>query len=1282
MTENTAEDGGRGLSAQGESAKAELQSNDPPTVRSRPGSTGSTPTPGPRPNVSLPEPGMVVDTFEIQEAIGAGGMGAVFRALDIRLHRLVALKILPPEQATDPEVLQRFYHEGQAAAQLDNENIARVYTVGSDQTFHFIAFEYIEGTTIRQRVEERGPLSVSEAINYTLQIAGALVHAAERGVVHRDIKPSNIIVTPQGRAKLVDMGLARRFERGGDHSLTQSGMTLGTFDYISPEQARDPRDVDVRSDLYSLGCTLFHMLTGRPPFPDGTVLQKLLQHQEDSPPDVRALNPQVPAELGAVLTRLMAKNRERRYQTPELLVRDLLTVAGSLGLRSVSPEGLVWMSASGRPSWEHHLIWALPTAALVAIVGVLLWWGREPEQAPLPFAPEAEPAVTTTQTGARPQAVGPSGAAAPAAAPGQSAKVAGSQPPAVAAAAVARPGLFTVASGEDLARVIAEAPSGSTVVLTDNGPFDLRLSPSDAFAALRLNQRDLTIKAATGVRPVLRLTRFGEADLGDSVTALCRIQGGRVLLEGLEFLVDPGESDEPLDAIQAEGTDLSLRRCFFHSPAPRGPGGRLSALHLKANPGAKPDGVRPAPVIVDGCHFDGGQVGVLGDGPVDVSLRDCTFSSGQPAFWLDNPDITGSVPASLHLAHVSVLAGEGPVFRLSGANLRIRIDDSVVAPPREGDFTLVAAQDADDLDWLGRGNLYAKVGTFLQLVRGQGITRFEAWTDAASSPREVDSVSSNAYVWAEADPMQVEPSRAFRLAAGVSRPAPNVGARRVPSGPIAPLAELAVASSEPARKERDTEADRARTSASEPSPSSPEQSTGQSADPAPMPMAVPPMARAGEGDELPTMPPAGRFEGEPANNRNTAPGASPPPRTNTREPAPREPAETRSTAVTGAAVKPDTDSGAAHNLVHNAQQFLDALNRLGEQGGTIRLAADADFDLATCELRGTGRWAIQAESGAGRPRISFQPAAGGPSRSGSRASLFRLRGGSLELEGIDLVLDNDRSGAQSRSAVFGIWPGTEVRLSQCSVTVAGEKPGSAVLAVMAGEGEIEAGVGPTDNSAASLRASDSLFRSGGDMIDIAAGRRLDLDMTNCVVATSGSLAHGHGLARAQTAEPLKLVLRQVIARVAGGLVLLESSPGEPELPVAEVVARDSIFATTAEGAPLFRVNGQENLDELRDRVRWEGHGVAYHQIGVYRRDQTTQIGTLPVRYDRPSWDVAVAPRDQSPIHGDLKFVSDWDPSRTPWSLTLSDVRLRSESPAAAKGPDLDRIPSPPRARTQ
>ena len=172
------------------------------------------PPPGSNPTPLAPRPGDRFEAFELERAIGVGGMGAVFLAIDTRLQREVALKILPPEQSNDSEIVQRFYQEGRAAARLDHENIARVFTIGSDRGYHFIAFEYIEGSTLRQRVLDHGPLPIGEAINYTLQIAGALVHASERGVVHRDVKPSNIIVTPQGRAKLVDMGLARRFERG------------------------------------------------------------------------------------------------------------------------------------------------------------------------------------------------------------------------------------------------------------------------------------------------------------------------------------------------------------------------------------------------------------------------------------------------------------------------------------------------------------------------------------------------------------------------------------------------------------------------------------------------------------------------------------------------------------------------------------------------------------------------------------------------------------------------------------------------------------------------------------------------------------------------------------------------------------------------------------------------------------------------------------------------------------------------------------------------------------
>lgn len=173
-----------------------------------------------------------------------------------------------------------------------------MHYVGEDRGVHYIVFEFIEGVNLRDRVEQIGPLSLSEAVSFTYQIAQALAHSSHRDVIHRDIKPSNVLITPDGKAKLVDMGLARLTRVAqANNDLTASGVTLGTFDYISPEQARDPRGADVRSDLYSLGCSFFYMLTGRPPFPEGTVLQKLLQHQADVPPQRAGASPR-PAGRG------------------------------------------------------------------------------------------------------------------------------------------------------------------------------------------------------------------------------------------------------------------------------------------------------------------------------------------------------------------------------------------------------------------------------------------------------------------------------------------------------------------------------------------------------------------------------------------------------------------------------------------------------------------------------------------------------------------------------------------------------------------------------------------------------------------------------------------------------------------------------------------------------------------------------------------------------------------------------------------------------------------------
>ncbi|MEX0717944.1 MAG: protein kinase [Planctomycetaceae bacterium] len=317
--------------------------------------------------------GVELDHFVIEERIGTGGMGAVFRAVDQRLDRIVALKVLSPGQSHDVSAIQRFRNEARAAARLDHDNIAGVYYFGEDKGLQFIAFEFVTGTNIRDLIQRHGRLEPVEAVNYTLQIATALVHTAAAGVVHRDIKPSNIIVAPNGRAKLVDLGLARKQSEDSSADLTVAGTTLGTFDYISPEQAKDPRHVDVRSDIYSLGCTLYHMLTGEPPYPEGTVLQKLLDHQGKEPPDPRRKNPRVSEQLAGIVRKMMASDRRHRYPDPESLIRDLMLVAGGMGLRALPAEGLVWSRprAERGSFWERHLGWMATAAALLLIVVLL-----------------------------------------------------------------------------------------------------------------------------------------------------------------------------------------------------------------------------------------------------------------------------------------------------------------------------------------------------------------------------------------------------------------------------------------------------------------------------------------------------------------------------------------------------------------------------------------------------------------------------------------------------------------------------------------------------------------------------------------------------------------------------------------------------------------------------------------------------------------------------------------------------------------------------------------------
>ena len=317
--------------------------------------------------------GITIGHFTIQKRIGVGGMGSVFLASDERLKRDVALKVLAPSLSLDTTSVQRFQNEAQAAARLDHDNIARVFYSGEEFGLHYIAYEYVPGQNLRDVIRAKGWLEPAEAVNYAIQLTAALHHSSSAGVIHRDIKPSNVLITPFGRAKLVDLGLARKTSLESSFELTIPGTTLGTFDYISPEQARDPHSVDVRSDIYSLGCTLYHMLTGEPPYPEGTVLQKLLDHQDKDPPDPAKKNRRVSPMLSHVVRKMMASIPARRYASPGDLLRDLLLVARSLGAGAVPIDGQVWLTATRfkPPFWQSNFGWVATTCALcLLVVGV------------------------------------------------------------------------------------------------------------------------------------------------------------------------------------------------------------------------------------------------------------------------------------------------------------------------------------------------------------------------------------------------------------------------------------------------------------------------------------------------------------------------------------------------------------------------------------------------------------------------------------------------------------------------------------------------------------------------------------------------------------------------------------------------------------------------------------------------------------------------------------------------------------------------------------------------
>lgn len=262
--------------------------------------------------------GFTIGKFKLLERIGVGGMGQVFLCEHMFMKRRVAIKVLPPAKAEQPAALGRFYREARAAGSLDHPNIVRTHDIDQDGNLHFIVMEYVDGSNLLEIVKKFGPMNVARALFYVRQVASGLDFAFRSGLIHRDVKPGNILIDRRGNARVLDMGLARFFKDQSDMLTVKydDKIVLGTADYVAPEQVANSHAVDVRADVYALGATLYFLLAGHPPFPTGTVSQKLLWHRTKEPTPIRQVRPDVPEEIAAIIARMMAKDPNLRFQSP------------------------------------------------------------------------------------------------------------------------------------------------------------------------------------------------------------------------------------------------------------------------------------------------------------------------------------------------------------------------------------------------------------------------------------------------------------------------------------------------------------------------------------------------------------------------------------------------------------------------------------------------------------------------------------------------------------------------------------------------------------------------------------------------------------------------------------------------------------------------------------------------------------------------------------------------------------------------------------------------------
>ncbi|MGA2030926.1 MAG: bifunctional serine/threonine-protein kinase/formylglycine-generating enzyme family protein [Thermoguttaceae bacterium] len=294
--------------------------------------------------------GLVFGEYVVLDKLGEGGMGVVLKAQHRRMKRTVAIKILSSAAMKQAGAVERFHREVEAAAKLIHSNIVTAFDAAEHQGMHYLAMEYVEGRDLATIVKDRGPLEVQQAVECVLQAARGLEYAHGEGIVHRDIKPGNLLLDKKGAVKILDMGLARLAGAdaalGGPERLTATGQVMGTCDYMAPEQAYDSHNVDIRADIYSLGCTLYRLLTGSAPYARETLMQILLAHREDPIPSLCAVRPEAPAELDACFQRMVAKEPGERQSSMAEVIAELEAVLAALSGHSVMAAGMKAESSS------------------------------------------------------------------------------------------------------------------------------------------------------------------------------------------------------------------------------------------------------------------------------------------------------------------------------------------------------------------------------------------------------------------------------------------------------------------------------------------------------------------------------------------------------------------------------------------------------------------------------------------------------------------------------------------------------------------------------------------------------------------------------------------------------------------------------------------------------------------------------------------------------------------------------------------------------------------------